>query len=139
MCRGPTQFLDDARILGPSIPNSVRCDPYTYSNGNGGTVTAISIPAQACIGQRTSDGKYQLLMTNLSINRTHIGYFIVYNGSDPTATVFSSVAEVNDYLNANFVTSPPSKLFDSHISEDVKTTYTSIIAASFYPSSYSNY
>ena len=136
MCYGFYKYLDDARILGPSIPEAVNCDPYTYSTQTG-TLTSTSLPAVACIGQRTSDGKYQLLMSNTTPDRTHVGYYIVYNGSDPTATVFSTVAQANEYLNTNYVSSPPSKLFDDHSSDDVKTAYSSVVPATFYESSYS--
>lgn len=136
MCYGFYKYLDEARILGPSVPETVNCDSYTSSTNNG-TLTSTTLPAVACIGQRTSDGKYQLLMSNTTPNRTHVGYYIVYNGSDPTATVFSTVTQANDYLNTNYVTSPASKLFDDHSSEDVKTVYSSVVAATFYDSSYS--
>lgn len=129
MCPPSYKYLDDTKVLGPDLPRAVNCDPLNGKN---------TLPAIAFVGQRKSDGKYQLLLTNTSTGRTNIGYYIVYNGSDPTATTFSTTAEVNDYLNTTYVSSPPSKLFDSHNNnEDVTAIYAPLVQATFYDSSYS--
>ena len=115
-----------AQVLGPSYPINVDCRPYTLGPYNYSTT-----PVSPIIGKRLSDGKLQLLLTSKDSNRSEVGYYLVYTGTDPTQTTFDTVDEVNKFLNTDFIASPPSKSYDNHRSTDVTTVYSNLQNATF--------
>lgn len=127
MCK--YSFVDLPKFLGSTYPTTVTCAPYTVNSGRT-TVTRTTVATQAILGIRRSDGKIQLLLSSIDAGRTNVGYYIVYNGSDPNATVFNSDAEANTYLNTQF-SATPSKLYADHSTEDVTVRYSNLRLATW--------
>lgn len=111
---------DPTIVLGADYPTFVNCEPYIRNN-----TTYRIAAAGPYIATRISDGKLQLIISNNDPNRSKVGYFVVYTGTDPTQSVFSSVADANAFLNTPFTANPPSKLYDDHKTTDVTTVYSS--------------